>query len=150
MSEKRGGYGVKYLDEEACFYLWAELGSLAKAAQELARRGMINPKSGNKPTRASVSIAATRWLADNLREGYEVYLKCGSLMSWEDFKKWAVGYVKRVKSRSSYRRWLKKNNLMEYDPEYANAYPTLEAVEQDQELQQLKEIYERLNQRASS
>lgn len=142
---KQGGYGVSYLDDEVCFMLWAELGTLDKTMYELERRGLVNPKTGNPPTRRAIQVASKRYIMGNLKESYTVYRKLGSLLSWEEYLRWAVHYIKKDVSRDKYRRWLKKEGLMKYDPEYASTFETLESVYEDPEIQEIKEIYERLS-----
>lgn len=146
-TEKKG-YGVNYLDNRDCFYAWAELGSLAKAKSHFEKNGIVNPKTGKPPTRAAISVAAKRWIAYNLEEAYDVYVHYGSLMNFEEFKRWAVRYVKPVMTRMSYRKWLKKFDLVEYDPEYANSYKTIQEVEQDEEIQKLRELSEKVDRKS--
>ena len=136
------GFGVEYLDGKECFYLWAELGSLEKASNELERRGKVNPKTGKAPTRMSISTSARNWATENLKESYEVYQKCGSLFSWEDYCKWIVDQAKKIKTKTAYRRWLKTSGLAEYDLEFS--YETLEEVNNDKDIQEVRALFERL------
>jgi len=103
----------RLMDEELAFKLWAELGSLEKAAQALYDRGYKNPVKDAPYTVPGVQAAAYRWVLKNPDEAKEIYLKHGSPLTTEEWEEWLVrvATVHLRTSRTRFYGWLDENGF---------------------------------------
>lgn len=58
----------KQLDEERCFNLWVEVGTLEKASKQLEKQGKFNKYTKKSFTPAAIRHAALRYMIRNIDE----------------------------------------------------------------------------------
>jgi len=94
------GIGLKkFLDPETCWKDWiVRFGSLGKVRAELLRRGVVNEKTGNPPTRSAIEKAAFMWAADHHEEARKdldyAWRNAGQILTDEKWREFIVGAAK--------------------------------------------------------
>lgn len=56
----------RFLDPQTCFEIWTEVGSIGKTSDELARRGIVNPKTGKLVSNMGIWNASWLYVFNNL------------------------------------------------------------------------------------
>lgn len=106
MSPKR-----KILDDEKCFRLYRDTGSVYKVARILADEGLVNQSTGRPYTPQAVYLAAWRWGVTNQKDGktytYEVGRSKGVIFTNEELDEILDARAKYVYAK-------KKNGYEEY------------------------------------
>lgn len=116
------------MDNEECFKLWAELGSLEKVGLELQRRGKFNTKTGKPFTNASISLRAHKWVFNHPDEAKIYYINAGSTLTDEQWERWMVEkamYVYKFSPRQFF-RWIEKMDFEKFEYMYEPKFGTLE------------------------
>ena len=110
-----------YLNERECFVLWNELSSLDKTREALKERGVKNPKTGNPPTKMSISVAAKRFIIKNPEQA-RVEIAEAEGGEWAEekmaFYRWLDQEARKILSTVRYEEWTKRNWSI-----LAKAYP---------------------------
>lgn len=100
-----------YLDGEACFRKWYELGSLQKALNAMIREGIQNPLTGTPPTRMGIWSSAVKWMTTNPDKVRAILLSYGDNFATVDDEFW-VWMLQRVSA----------GGHMEHAERLANSY----------------------------
>ncbi len=107
------GINQQYLDDKTCFQLWIDLGSLQKAQKDLARNGVVNPRTGKIPKRMSIRIASHRYIIRNPEQA-RVAIANSPGGEWAEdrstyYQRLDKDIALKVLSKKRYEEWQKKN-----------------------------------------
>lgn len=116
------GQCEKFLNDEECFFLWSELGSITRVVNHLKNRGDVNPKTSRPFTRMSIWHAALRHALNNLEETKPYFLEDG--LPEDKFDEHVVKKAMIVYSTSKDRflSWIKENDFEDYKYLYADKF----------------------------
>ena len=114
------------LNQEECFRLWIELGTLKKVRQVLYDRGVRSKPSGKMFVTNSIRVAALTWLIYHPDEAYKLISEKEDLPR-DDFNEWMVYRALTIIYSEKYlREWLKQVGFFDsqkYRYIYDEKYP---------------------------
>jgi len=123
------GRKKRLIDDELCFRLWVELGSLRKVVMRMEQEGIINPVSGKPFSEPGVQTAALRWICEHPEKARKVFIEMGDEFA-EDDTRWHEFLVQKAMrvwtGYNAYRAWIRKNNFQKYSYVYGHRFPNLD------------------------
>lgn len=106
-----------FLDRKQCFELWVELGSLPKVQQSLARKGVVNPKTGKPAGLPAIRAAAYKHVFYNIAEARKVYQRLGAFGEGKD-----EAWIEYLKNRAVQFLMTRYDRYDEWEQKYLNEY----------------------------
>lgn len=111
------------LNDEVCFKLWTQLGTIRKVCRHLTSSGIVNPNTNKSFTAMSVWIAAYRYILENIDEAWKFFQLDDPDMCREEFE---IHIIKKAatiyQSRRRFMAWIRENNFEKYKDIYGEYY----------------------------
>lgn len=113
---------LSYLNEQECWNLWFELGTLKNVQENLFERGIENPVTGKAFSRYAIQIAAWRYACKNVEQAkldFKADMEKQGF-AWNDsaeqnfYARLMKGSKRCIYGRKRMDKFIEENNLEQY------------------------------------